>query len=269
METSKLFFHSNIRFLRERRRLSQEDFAALLGLKRTKLTALESGQTRNPTAEDLIRFSEKFRISIDSLMKVDLSKLTELKLRELEAGNDVYMTGSAMRVLAISTDKHNNENVEYVPATTKMGYASGGYADPVFIEKLPKYNLPNLPKNGTYRTFPGEGDSMLPIPDGSDITGKFIQDWKAIKPKTPAIVILKGEQNFVFKLITIHHEEGTILFESLNPVFVPYVLEVSEVVEIWGYYCFTSRKIPEVVQDLQEIKIMIQDLRKDMMSGKK
>lgn len=239
----------------------------MLGITRVKLHALESGKTKNPGAGDLIRFSEKFKISIDSLMKVDLSKLTELQLRELEAGNDVYTTGTKMRVLAITTDRNDHENVEYVPATAKMGYASGGYADPVFIETLPKYNLPNLPKGGTYRTFPGEGDSMLPIPDGSDLTGRFVRNWQFIKPQTPAIVILKGEQNFVFKLITVNTEKGTVLFESLNPVFMPFTLDVSEVVEVWEYYCFTSRKIPEAEQEgneLQEIKNLIHELRKDI-----
>ncbi len=44
-------------------------------------------------------------------MKVDLSRLGELKLRELEAGNDVYTTGTKLRVIAISVDPNNNENL--------------------------------------------------------------------------------------------------------------------------------------------------------------
>lgn len=104
-----------------------------------------------------------FGISIDSLIRVDLRTLGELKLRELEAGNDVYMRGGNLRVLAISVDKGNQENVEYVPIKAKAGYLSG-YNDPEFIASLPRFSLPNLPRQGTYRIFPTVGDSMLPIP---------------------------------------------------------------------------------------------------------
>ena len=56
---------------------------------------------------------------MDNLLKVDLSRLGELPLRELETGNDVYMRGGNLRVLAISTDADNRENVESreIPAT--------------------------------------------------------------------------------------------------------------------------------------------------------
>ncbi|HEY3389742.1 MAG TPA: helix-turn-helix transcriptional regulator, partial [Prolixibacteraceae bacterium] len=125
----RIFFAGNIRFLRDRKKLSQETLAARLGLTRAKLAAIEGGNTRSPQPEDYLNFSEFFKISIDSLLKIDLSKLGELKIRELEAGNDVYIRGGNLRVLAISVDKSNNENVEYVPVKAKAGYMAG-YNDP-------------------------------------------------------------------------------------------------------------------------------------------
>ena len=83
MSDTRIFFHSNIRLLRERRQLSQEEVAARLGMTRNKLQALESGKTVNPSAVDLIAFSEFFKVSLDSLMKVDLSKLGAFQLHEL------------------------------------------------------------------------------------------------------------------------------------------------------------------------------------------
>ena len=112
MITPKLSFNSNIRFLRERKNLSQEELSQNLDISRNKLQALESGKTINPTAADMIKFSDYFKVSVDSLLKVDLTKLGEYKLHELLAGNDVYMTGSKIRVLAITVDKnkaHENQ----------------------------------------------------------------------------------------------------------------------------------------------------------------
>src|SRR5690606_17826512 len=78
------YWATNIRHLRRRKRLSQDEMAFSLNVSRSKLNAHENGQTINPTVEDLVNFSSYFKLSIDNLIKTDLSKLSEVKLRELE-----------------------------------------------------------------------------------------------------------------------------------------------------------------------------------------
>lgn len=264
MGAPKKIFHSNIRFLRTRKRFSQEELAQLIGIKRITLQALESGRTKNPAAADLLKFSEQFSISLDALMKTDLSRLGELRLRELEAGNDVYISGGQLRILAITVDKANKENVEYVPVKAKAGYLSG-HSDPEFIATLPKYTFPHLPRGGTYRMFPISGDSMLPIPDGSEIIGRYVQDWKTIKAKTACIVILNSGNDFVFKLVTIQKDRN-VLLESLNRNYEPYTVSVGAIVEIWQFYSYQSTEIPEAMTVFQELKTMILDLKKEVIS---
>lgn len=268
MSESKIFFHSNIRFLRERKRFSQEDFAQLIGLKRITLQALESGRTKNPTAIDLLKFSEQFKISIDALMKVDLSRLMEMQLRDLEAGNDVYMMGSKIRVLPVTIDKDNHQNSEYVPIKAKMGYRAG-YADPAFIASLPKFNIPSLPRHGTYRTFPASGDSMLPIPENAEVTGEYVENWMDLKPNTPCIVVLNNTADFVFKLVTINKKDRLILLKSINPVYQPYTVTPAEILEIWKFKKLHLDEIPEAPTDLQELKIMMQELKTAISKSKK
>ncbi len=260
----KIFFASNIKFLRLRKKLSQEIMAEKLGVTRAKLAAIEAGNTKSPPPEDYLHFSDFFAVSIDTLLKIDLSKLGELKLRELESGNDVYIKGGNLRVLAISVDKANNEHVEYVPVKAKAGYLAG-YADPEFIASLPKYALPNLAKGGTFRIFPITGDSMLPIPDGSDIIGMYITDWTDIKPDTPCIVVLRGQQDFVFKMVTIH-AEGTLLLKSLNPLYEPFTVAAEDVVEIWKFYAYTSREFPDAHPEMTTVLAAIRELEKNIKS---
>lgn len=258
LKMQRIFFAGNIKFLRERKKMSQEALAAQLGLTRAKLAAIEAGNTKSPQPEDYLNFSDFFKISIDTLLKIDLPKLGELKIRELESGNDVYIRGGNLRVLAISVDKSNNENVEYVPVKAKAGYMAG-YNDPEFIAALPKYSLPNLPAQGTFRIFPSTGDSMLPVPEGSDIIAQYVQDWSVIKPDTPCVVILKGQQDFVFKLVTLN-ADGTILLKSLNPVYKPYSVEASDVMEIWRFYAYTSREFPEAKPEMATVLNAIRTL---------
>lgn len=265
MTISKLFFHTNIRLLRDRKKMSQKELCKNIDIARSKLQALESGKTLNPAMVDVVKFSEYFKISVDSLLKVELGKLGEQKLRELLAGNDGYMTGSNIRVLAITVDNNNDENAEYVPKKARMGYRTGGYSDPEFIARLPKFSLPNLPKSGTYRMFPAEGDSMLPIPEDSEIIASYVEDWKTIKKDTPCVVVLKG-QDFVFKLTTIE-PDGSVLLKSLNPLYEPYQVSSEDVLEIWKYYRHQTATLPSAPTDTQELKILILDLKKSLESN--
>ena len=201
-------------------------------------------------------------MSIDSLLKIDLSKLSEQKIKDLELGSELFMKGDNIRVLAVTVDKEENENVEYVPVKAKAGYRSG-YNDPEFLASLPKFNLPNLPKNGTFRMFPTIGDSMLPVPEGSDVITRYVQDWTRLKAETPCIVILKGEQDFVFKQVTIK-QDGTMLLQSFNKQYFAYTIPVSEVIELWEYYSFHSKQLPEPQTDMQQLLKMLQEMQTEI-----
>jgi transcriptional regulator with XRE-family HTH domain len=260
MIDQRIFFGSNLKFLRERRKLSQEELATTLEIKRSKLAAIESGQTKTPPFEDVINLSTYFKISIDSLLRIDLQRLGGLKLRELEAGNDVYINGGQIRVLAITVDQNNKENLEYVPVKAKAGYQAG-FNDPDFIASLPKFSLPNLPDGKTYRMFPITGDSMLPFPDASEIICTYIENWISLKPKTLCVAILKGAQDFVFKQVSLTPKG--LLMESYNSLYQPYSVPLSEVLELWQYYSYHTKYIPEV-QDIHGITAMIREIQADI-----
>jgi hypothetical protein len=100
---------------------------------------------------------------------------------------------------------------------------------------------------------------MLPVPEGSDITAQYIQDWTTIKENTPCIVILKGQQDFVFKMVTVN-KDGTILLKSLNPEYKPYSVESGDVTEIWRFYAYTSREFPEAQAEMSTVLTAIKNL---------
>lgn len=250
------FLDINIKFLRKRKNITQEHLAKSLNVSRSKLNCIEIGQTKSPSIEDLLKFSDYFKITIDTLIKVDLSTLGELKLRELENGNDVYVKGGNLRVLSITVDSKNNENIEYVPVKAKAGYAAN-FSDPEYLEKLPKYSLPNIPKQGTYRIFPITGDSMLPIPDGSDITARFVQDWSSLKADTPCIVILNNQQDFVFKFVRFQ-PDNSVTLRSLNPTYEPYEVAAGDILELWQFHSYSTKEIPEST----DLSVILREIKK-------
>jgi len=184
------FFKDNIKLLRKRKSRTQDDVAFALEMKRSTLSGYENGVAQ-PNLNALMRFSEFYGVAIDTLVKMDLPSLSESQLLQLEQGYDIYVKGSNLRVLATTVDQDNEENIELVNEKAKAGYATG-FADPDYIKVLPTFKLPFLSKQKKYRTFQVSGDSMLPIPDGSYVTGEFVQDWNFIRNHHAYIVLTKG-----------------------------------------------------------------------------
>ncbi|WP_167618886.1 XRE family transcriptional regulator [Maribellus sediminis] len=224
-----MYFADNLKFLRQRRQKSQMDLAAELGLTRTTLSGYEKNV--QPPFKVLIRISEYFNISLDALIKYRLEVLSEFQLSQIEKGFDVDVTGNKLRLLTISVDSEGDENIEMVPVKAQAGYTSS-YGDLDFIASLPRFKLPFLPKNRTYRSFQIKGDSMLPIKEGSWVTCSFAEDWTTIKDGKACIVVTKDE-GIVFKLIYKYLDEGNFLLVSTNRDYSPYKLPVSQILEIW------------------------------------
>lgn len=266
MGSQKLFWASNLKLLRDRQKISQKELAERLGFGRSKYSAHENEITRNPPLEDLLEVSDYYKLAVDTLIKIDLTKVGELKLRELEAGNDVYISGGRIRVLSISINADNKENVEYVPLKAKAGYLTG-FNDPQYIAELPKFSLPHLPENKTYRIFPTEGDSMLPIPENCLVIAEYVSDWNLLKG-TKCIVIMKNEQSFLFKEVTLTGDKGLLLLHSLNPIYSDTEIFVGDVLEIWKYHSHITNVVPssetmieEVLRTVQQIKVDVKALR--------
>lgn len=257
-----MYFAKNIKFLRRRRGRTQDDVAVALGLKRSTLSGYEN-RVAEPGIEVLLAFSKYFGIAVDTILKIDLTSLTESQMGELERGFDAYLKGSSLRVLATTVNSENNENIELVPEKAKAGYMTG-YADPEFIGELPVFNLPFLSPNRKYRTFQLKGDSMLPIPDGSWVTGEYVQDWFNIV-SGQAYIVFTMDDGIMFKIIESRiRKEGKLTLHSLNPVYQPYTVKVSEVKEIWKFVNFISKVIPDPVLPERELINTVAGMKHDL-----
>jgi transcriptional regulator with XRE-family HTH domain len=238
-----MFFSSNIKFLRKRRGRTQDDVAVTLGMKRSTLSGYENNIAQ-PGFEALVAFSKYYNVAIDTLIRVDLGKIPESQLRQLERGYDVFIKGSNLRILATTVGSDNEDNIELVSEKAKAGY-TGGFADPEYISILPTFRLPFLSRQKKYRTFQVSGDSMLPIPHGSWVTGVFVQDWSTIRDRD-AYIILTIEEGIVFKVVENRIKtDGKLLLHSLNQLYEPYDINIQDIREVWQFVNYMSPKLPE------------------------
>lgn len=258
-----MYFDSNIKFLRTRKKLTQDQLSVALEIKRSTLNNYENGIS-GPSIQSLILLSDYFHVAIDTLLRVDLAKLRESQLYELEHGQDVFLKGSNIRVMATTVDRMNRDNIELVSEKAKAGYTNG-FADPEYISELPVFQLPFLSSERKYRTFQISGDSMLPIPDGAWVTGEFVQDWNSIKDGEFYVVLTLNE-GLVFKQLKNDlTEHGCFQMISLNKAYEPYELAASEIREIWKFVHYISRDVaePPLTDNLigQQLKELTQEIK--------
>jgi transcriptional regulator with XRE-family HTH domain len=261
-----MFFSANIKLLRKRKGFTQEQAAQLLEMKRPTLNNYEN-EVSQPTIQALQVFSRYYKIAIDTLLNIDLSKLSELQIKSLEGGEDVFIRGGKLRILATTVNKDNNENIELVNEKAKAGYATG-FADPEFIGTLPTFQLPFLSKQKKYRTFQLSGDSMLPIPEGSWVTGEYLQDWRQVITGN-AYVIFTIDDGIVFKVVeNLIDKESILRLFSLNPLYEPYDVHISSIKEIWKFVHYISKELPEPILPQDELLKTVASLKKDMAKVK-
>lgn len=252
------FIHTNLRFLRKRKGFTQEELAMQLQTKRSLIGAYEEGRAK-PNYDLLRQISELFQISIDHLITADLRQMEKVPLFSEEQLKNGTIP---MKVLAITVDEKQNENIEIVPVKAAAGYLSG-YSDPSYLKELNRFRLPFLP-SGTYRAFEIKGDSMLPVQPGSVIVGEYVEQLKDIRDGQ-TYIILSRHDGIVYKRVFNQTEEsGKLLLRSDNPSYPPYTLPASEILEVWRAVLHIGYLNKGTDLSFQQILHLMQEIRKDV-----
>lgn len=213
---------NNIKYLRNKKKKTQESLADDLTISRSKLCAYEDGRSE-PSIETLIRLSEYFKLPIDSLIKTDLTL----------SKNESFIDIGGNRVLfPVVINENNKDLIEVVPLEASAGYLQG-YSDTEYISNLPIMNLNFLP-TGKYRAFPIMGDSMLPtVRTGDFVVGSFKESIAQLKNGN-CYVILTKEDGLVYKRVFLDKiDENIIILSSDNKIYEPFEIHTSELLEIW------------------------------------
>lgn len=230
MEKELGYIHNNIKLLRQRCGYTQQELADLCEFTRSKIAGYETNI--QPSIIALLKLSEQFDVSIDIILKEDLSKWPEYKLRQLDYGSQSYAMGTHLRVLATTVDSESEENTEMVTEKVRAGYMQA-YSDPDFIKNLPRLNLPMLSKNKKYRAFQVSGDSMLPIQNNDWVVCSYVENWLLLKDGQKYVVVTERDGVVLKTVYNKILEKDSFLLVSSNSIYKPYYLKSEEIREIW------------------------------------
>ena len=262
---------NNIKSLRKQLGFTQEQFAEKIGIKRSLLGAYEEGRA-DPRLNNLQNMAKEFGVSVDILISKDVSNMSRQELQNLaEQQNKAQAPTEKLKVLSITVDKQERENIELVPQKAAAGYLNG-FSDPEYLEELPRFQLPMLPKNGTYRAFEITGDSMLPMPSGTIVIGQYVESYKDIR-NGKTYVVVSGKEGVVYKRVFNYVEEnGKLFLVSDNKTYTPFEVAVEDVLELWEAKAFISLQFPDpetkVDMTLDKLTNIVMDLQQEVIKLK-
>jgi len=253
---------SNLKFLRKKKRLTQQQFADAMGVKRASIGAYEEDRAE-PKYELLKKIADFYGLTMDELANDTIDE----KWTQAAKG-----ASSNLRVLSITVGQDNRENIELVPVKASAGYLNG-YADPEFVKELPKFSLPMF-KQGTYRAFEIAGDSMLPLQSGAIVIGEYLENWMDIKAGQTYVIVSKDDGLVYKRAAYSFNEEKGLKLLSDNKLYDPYWVEPSEILEVWKAKAFISTEFPEPstepsMEGLTAMMAQMQKTINSVVDGKK
>jgi len=255
-----MFLGKNLKYLRKSRQMTQESLSDQLGIKRTMISAYEDGRSE-PKLSTLKIIGDIFSVSLDELLYHDIEQFGRKAIQKKD-----------IKILTVSLDQEENENITMIPQKASAGYLNG-FADPEYLKELPQFHLPNLSKNASYRAFEINGDSMLPLTSGTVVIGAYVEQLADIKSGRTYILVTESEGVVYKRVFNYLEENGKLYLVSDNDIYKPYEIQGEDVNEIWEAKAFISTDFPNPKDkskptSLDDIADMISELKHSIIKSK-
>jgi len=208
------FIASNLSYLRQESGKTLDEVRLYAGLSgRSSYRAYEQGDAL-PSIHVLMKLASLFDVSLDELVKIDLTKVNSGDNAKSSIG----------------------PTVPIVPIKARAGYLSG-FHDEQFINSLETIQIPYKPY-GIARAFQIQGDSMEPeVSDGAYVVGVKIDRNELVTGKNYIVITKDGD--VVYKMVMVDGDRLTLV--SRNPSYQPKEIEGKNVKEMWRYYCHVNK----------------------------
>jgi hypothetical protein len=101
------------------------------------------------------------------------------------------------------------------------------------------------------------------------VTGEFLHNWRDIK-NGKAYIILTSNDGIVFKVVENNIEKnGRLVLFSLNALYEPYEVHISDVKEVWKFIHYISDELPEPVLPEKQLLRTVAAMKQDLYQLKK
>lgn len=191
-----------------------------------------------------------------------------------------YLTGKLVRPIVVTVDRSGKELMPFVTVKAQAGYPRG-YSDVRFIEKLPAFSLPIL-REGTYRMFEVDGESMLQIGggglhDGDIVISQYLEDIFTMRDNRVYVIVCPDGVIVKRCLNRLREKENPVLVcnsDNKNGQHAAIILRPHEILEVWELKAFISKQLSfstdlwETLNNLQVQQALMEEKLKDMQTIK-
>lgn len=248
-----MYLAQNIKHLRKIKKITQEQLALAIGVERSNISKYEGGDNE-PPLKIAIQIAEYLKVSLEMLINSNLSSLQQDALIEVSPGKILF---------PVAVSENNEDLIEVIPNDIR---ASAGYltesTNPDYIGNLDQIRLP-YNTEGKKRAFTIYGDSMPPVPSGSLVIGKFVENIAQLKTGKCYIIITYNSE-FLFKQVENKaNAKNEFILHSTNSFYPPLHIPKESIAEAWEFVAYLSQQAPDKSQNLaEEIKIELKGIKK-------
>lgn len=170
----------------------------------------------------------------------------------------------------ITMDSSDRENMIMVPIKASAGYASN-VQDTDWYSELPAFSIP-LPqyKEGSYRAFQVQGDSMLPVLQPAEwVMAKAVENMRLANDNRIHVIVTVD--SVLVKKLRKSESAGEVYLISLNrdyPVIEQSIAEIKELWEVNSKLSF-DLDVHEGEEAMISLKQGLDNLRDEIASMKK
>ncbi|MBV6645016.1 MAG: helix-turn-helix domain-containing protein [Cyclobacteriaceae bacterium] len=247
-KSSKKFSYigENIKKIRQAKRISQADFAAIFNLARPSVGAYEEGRSE-PKIETLIQIAKYFRISIDVLLT-----------RELTV-NEIYSfdllkekLNKAHKIDNVAIDSQGKaQGIPYIEVSNYLNYIVN-HSNADFQSDLPRIQVP-INKSSSYCAFEMNGSEMeyhqQGLHHGDILIGQSIHLDKTRSALKKIITVVHQENITTRRLDAVSKNE--IVLTSDDPNYPKMSIETKNIFQIWKIQSVVSSYLnpPTLMQE--------------------
>lgn len=178
--------------------------------------------------------------------------------------NEEYVEGKKLRMLSVTVDQKNRENIEYVSQKDVHSYITR-FGDPEYLESLARFQLPMLPEGELYRAFEAGKDALGGMGPGSVIVGRYVRNWYSLKDQQVHILVTRSKGIICRKIANQIQEKGSLLLLSDGTELKAAEVSVEDVLEIWEAKAFISMYVPDTDVSLHKLTDMVMNLQQEVM----
>lgn len=155
-------------------------------------------------------------------------------------------------------------NIQYVRLAQVQEYILK-HLQTDFLNSLPKFSLPNLPK-GEYRGFEAGDDFSFP---GGTLVGSFVKNWYDIQDGKHYLLVTKQQGLLYRRVYNQLKIKGMLLLSSDLEYITSAELTIKDILEVWEIKAFISLQLPNPTLSLYRIGQLVEELQHELARVKR